>query len=252
MFTDDEEKLFKFIQPVILTGVDEIVVRTDLLDRTVSLSLKAPEQRLEETVLWQMFNEARPAILGALYTTISKAMALLPDIRAENMPLPRMASYFLIGHAISRAMGHTSEEFNAAYAYTIREARDVALEANVAYAVLVSWLDRRRSDATRHRLPPPGPWQGNMANLLLALNEEREYMKLDERNTPKGWPGTPRGMSATIGSIIKQLGEVGIKVDFSTFGRKYTITDYRPEKTEEEIKREELPPDQNHVPMWSA
>ena len=78
-----------------------------------------------------------------------------------------------------------------------------------------------------------------MAGLLSALNDERIYMNLDERNTPKGWPGTPRGMSATIGSIIKQLGEIGIKVEFSTFGRKYTITDYRPDKTEDEAEEQQ-------------
>ena len=66
LYSDDEEKLFKFIQPVILTGVDEVVTRTDLLDRTVSTILLKGTDDQEETLFWRMFNEARPTILGAL------------------------------------------------------------------------------------------------------------------------------------------------------------------------------------------
>jgi hypothetical protein len=232
LYTDDEEIVFAFKRPVVLTGVDEVITRTDLLDRSLSVALKPPKVRREEAEFKVAFAKDKPAILGALYSTVSQALARLPGMRKVALTLPRMADFYLIGLAVTGALGYESARFVEAYEATMREGRDVALEANVIFATLISWLDTRRG---RNRDPDSSPtWEGNMAALLDDLNFEREQRASTYRSAPppRGWPTTPRGLQSTFNSIAKYLREIGIDSEFLQHGRRYRIIDNRKERGE--------------------
>jgi len=55
LYENDEETIFDAQRPVILTGIEELATRGDLLDRSLIVTLpNIPEdQRLPEEVIWQ-------------------------------------------------------------------------------------------------------------------------------------------------------------------------------------------------------
>src|SRR5437773_2666569 len=68
LYTDDEEVLFEAARPILLNGIENVVSRPDLGDRTIFLTLPPIEeaQRRLESELWREFEIVRPRILGAL------------------------------------------------------------------------------------------------------------------------------------------------------------------------------------------
>jgi hypothetical protein len=66
LYANDEETLFAAMRPVILTGIEELTTRGDLLDRAVLLNLPPipDEKRVQERLLWRDFEAARPRTLG--------------------------------------------------------------------------------------------------------------------------------------------------------------------------------------------
>src|SRR5260221_13177262 len=71
-YTDQDEVLFNATRPVILNGIEDVVDRPDLADRTVFLTLEPipEERRRPEAELWAPFETVRPRILGALLDTV--------------------------------------------------------------------------------------------------------------------------------------------------------------------------------------
>src|SRR5215210_4027649 len=75
LYSDFDEALFDALRPSILTGIADYIVKDDLLDRTVQVTLSTiPENRRKpEKVLWANFEAARPMLLGALLDDVSAA-----------------------------------------------------------------------------------------------------------------------------------------------------------------------------------
>lgn len=91
LFTDDSEVYFQAIKPVILNGIEDVVTRSDLADRSIVLNLPtiALEDRIDHDIFWARFKDRRPMILGALLDLMSTALARLPTLKTDR--LPRMA-----------------------------------------------------------------------------------------------------------------------------------------------------------------
>src|SRR5262249_3288253 len=68
LHTDDDEVIFSATRPVILNGIGDVATRSDLIDRSLLLTLPAiPEaRRRDERELLRAFAVVRPRILGAL------------------------------------------------------------------------------------------------------------------------------------------------------------------------------------------
>ncbi len=93
LYEDAEETIFSYMRPVAVNGIDEIVTRHDLLDRSLIIHLPAipEEERREADEFWAAFEEARPQILGAILDAVAVAQARLPETKLER--LPRMADF---------------------------------------------------------------------------------------------------------------------------------------------------------------
>src|SRR6266480_768999 len=73
LYSDLEEISVCFKRPVILNGIDDVAVRTEIQERVLQVELEEipKERRLSERELFQRFNEARPAIFTALLDALS-------------------------------------------------------------------------------------------------------------------------------------------------------------------------------------
>jgi hypothetical protein len=195
LYSDSEEAIFDAQRPVILTGVEELATRGDLLDRCLILHLVPipDDRRRTEADLWAAFDAARPRILGALLSTVAAAMRALPGTQLRL--LPRLADFAQWATAAEGALGWPAGAFLAAYAGNRAEANEVALETSpVAGAVL--------------QLAAGGPWQGTAADLLRQLVE----IAGEQAARAPAWPKSPRGLGGALRRLAPNLRRAGVEV----------------------------------------
>ncbi|WP_157776148.1 hypothetical protein [Gloeomargarita lithophora] len=129
LYTDLDDIFYEFTRPQILTSVDCIPTRSDLLDRCLLVQVERIDEslRLPEGELWRKLNELAPELLGGLLDLVA---AGLRNLSTVNERLPRMADFAKFGIA---ALG---QEFITAYRDNIATAQNVAIESNpVASAI---------------------------------------------------------------------------------------------------------------------
>jgi hypothetical protein len=198
LYTDDAEALFDFQKPVLVTGIEELAVRGDLLDRSLLVYLPpvGEEDRRPEEELWAAYADARPRLLGALLDAVAVALHRLPQVRLDR--LPRMADYTRWAVAAAPGLGLDPEVFLAAYRDNREAANELALEASpVAREV-------------RALVEADGAFVGTASDLLAALNRRVP----PEGRPARGWPTTPRAVSNALRRVQPNLRQVGIVVVF--------------------------------------
>jgi hypothetical protein len=199
LYSDDEEKLFDAMRPIVLNGIEDLATRADLLDRALCLTLPAipDDKRRDEGELWSAFEGARPRILGALLDAVSAAMKNLRNTRLENMP--RMADFALWVVAAEPALGWKPGAFLAAYNENRGQANELALDSAFIAPPVLALMDGRDF------------WNGTARELLDEL--EARYCDEKTRNR-KEWPTTPRKLSGDVRRIAPNLRGAGINVAF--------------------------------------
>jgi len=210
LYTNDEEVVFDFVRPVLVTSIEDVVGQPDLLDRTLGVEL-APipdAERRTEADLWAAFEEERPGILGGLLDAVSAALALLPVVAAENNPVPRMADFALFGEAVARFLGAEPGHFLG----LLRDARggadQAALEDSPIAALLVRFVRDR------------GVFTGTATELLDALAVAAD----DQTRRRRDWPGTPTVLSGLLRRLGSALRRFGIGIAFTKVGHARTRT----------------------------
>ena len=81
LYTDRDEVLFQAARPIILNGIEDVIMRPDLADRAIFLTLPhlQEERRRAEKEMWHDFEVAQPRILGALLDAASHGLRALPE-----------------------------------------------------------------------------------------------------------------------------------------------------------------------------
>ena len=158
LFTNQEEALFDAQRPVLLTGIEDVITRGDLLDRSLLVYLpEIPDEKgRPEDEFWRAFEAVRPGILGGLLDAVSAALRHLATVQIS--PLPRMADFARWVTAAAPALGWEARAFLDAYTQNHNDVHTVAVEGSaVAHAVYT--LACRRSTG---RGPPPSSWWHSM------------------------------------------------------------------------------------------
>jgi hypothetical protein len=103
LYTDDDEILFQAARPILFNGIEDVISRPDLADRTIFLTLAsiADGRRRSERQLWQDFEIVRPRILGSLLDAVAHGPRKLPSVHLSQ--LPRMADFALWATACETA-----------------------------------------------------------------------------------------------------------------------------------------------------
>jgi hypothetical protein len=203
LYTDQDEVLFTPARPVILNGIEDVIVRPDLADRAILLTL-APiteAQRRPEKTLWQEFELARPQILGALLDTVAQGLQALPRVRLER--LPRMADFALWATACETALW-PGGMFEAAYWKNRQAAIEDVIDADPVAACV------------RRIMTETSEWSGSASDLLRAGFEVEATAPYRGR---ADWPKTPRALAGRLRRAQAFLRSLGVDIRFAREGR---------------------------------
>lgn len=208
LYTDQDEIIFDSQRPLLLTSIEEVASRSDLLDRCLIVWLPtiSSDQRRSEAELLDAFHKVRPQILGALLDAVSVAIKRLPTTNVPN--LPRMADFTQWVSAAEPAFGWPEGTFVAAYHGNRESANEVALEASVIARPLLDLLEAK------------GEWLGSSSELL----KELESRHGDDARKHSGWPKNPRSLSGHLKRLAPNLREEGWTLEQDRTSKKRTWT----------------------------
>jgi hypothetical protein len=115
LFTNHEEVVWSAHRPAILTSIDDIVQRPDVIDRSIFLPLRSivPSRRRCEEDLWAEFMPDYPRIFGGLLDAVAAGMRLRPTVKLAE--LERMADFTRWGEAAAQGAGWAPGTFVTAY-----------------------------------------------------------------------------------------------------------------------------------------
>jgi len=193
LYTDMDESYFEYTRPQILTSVDFVPNRSDLLDRCILIKCNrlSDSDRATEQKLDQLVKHYLPGILGGLLDLLVKALANKDSI---DCPLPRMADYALLGIAAE------IPNFTEAYQINIEQSNKSVIDMNPIAEAIKDHLDEYR---TQH--PTATQYHCSITSLLeiiQRISDEPEVQRL-----------TNKGLGRLLGGSLKDdLQGVGIVV----------------------------------------
>jgi hypothetical protein len=196
LYTDDAETILTASRPIVLTGIEDYVSRSDLLDR--ALLVKAPvidkARRRDEESFWRDFRAVESEVFAALLDAVACGVRRLPQIRPEEMP--RMADFSRWATACEPGLGLDDGDVVRALRRSADEAIQVAVEASPIGRAVQALVEER------------GDIELSATELLALLNDRR-----GGQFEPQGWPKAGNVLSAQLRRLAPNLRELGIDVE---------------------------------------
>jgi hypothetical protein len=210
LYTDNDDVIYAFRRAMILTGINLVVTKPDLLDRSLIISTErvVDRQRREDRVLVERFMAAKPKLFGALLDLMVKAMAAYSRVTVQKPP--RMADFARWGAAVSVAQGGSVADFEQDYAQNIEEQNQQAINESFTATVLLEFLEFEGKDT----------FEGTAENLLGYLLATAVRQNI----TPRDLPGTPQLLGRRLREIRPNLAAIGWDIKFSDHHHPRTIT----------------------------
>ncbi len=212
LYKNNEEMIFTFKSPIILTGIGELPTRSDLLNRSLLIHLERISRYRDDEELLAEFEEACPRIFGGLLDVLC---AGLQNAKKVEVPvLPRMAAFARFGVAVEELLGFKPGDFLAAYRLNIEKANDATLESSPVFIPIRDLLERCRR------------FSGTAGELL----EKLAICATDLARRHPNWPKASNKLSEEIARIEPDLEKVGISVERgrNRHGR-FMVMELRPE-----------------------
>ncbi|TSC88008.1 MAG: Uncharacterized protein G01um10147_239 [Microgenomates group bacterium Gr01-1014_7] len=196
LHSDDDDILYNFRHIVGINGINLMIEKADLYERSLIFVLKRIKKFKTEKLFWAQFEERKPYILGALFDTLVKTLQIIsttPEPEGEF----RMADFAHWGPTIAQALGYEANDFLKAYKANIYKQNKEALEASpVGLAVIDLMSDQDR-------------WSGTPTELLSELDKIALKLRIDQDH--KSWPKDARWVWRRISEVLPNLEEEGIK-----------------------------------------
>jgi hypothetical protein len=198
LFTDDEDIIYRFRRCIGLNGINVAARKPDLMDRCLIFRLEPiePDQRKPEQELWERFEHRRPLLVGALFDVLVRAMAIEPGIRLAAHP--RMADFGRWGCAIATALGHSPDEFLAAYGENTAAGNDEVLHDHPIAAAVLAFMQARDE------------WSGLPSELFGQLEAVAQAERIDVRC--RRWPKAANALTRRLNEVAPSLAAVGVDV----------------------------------------
>jgi hypothetical protein len=199
LFSDNEREVIQAHCPVVLNGIEEFVVKSDLADRTVFLHMSPIYQakRRAEKEFWPSFRAEHSRILGGVLDAVVGGLRELPSVTLTKMP--RMADFARWGEAVGRGLGWHEGAFLTAYGNNHFDASETAINGSVVAIAVFHFA----TDMLELKCSP--------TELLERLSE---YVgKKTARSA--AWPKTTQRFTNELRRMAPQLRTYGVAVIFS-------------------------------------
>ncbi len=196
LYTDDEDVIYSFKRCICINGINSVIGRPDLLERSILLELEriSPINRRDEHEIITEFQKDKPQILGGVFTALSKALAIKKTIKLSYKP--RMSDFASWGCAISEAIGYSKKEFLSALFDNIKAQNEQVLcESPIAQALLFFMEGQNK-------------WHNTSSVLLNELKVIANKLEINEKELPK----TSNVLSRQLNKLRANLADIGITV----------------------------------------
>jgi len=206
LYSDDEDVIFNIMRPIGLNGINLLVCRADLMDRTILLKLDRISQirQQERNTVLKDFENERPYILGGIFDALSRAMGIYPSVKLET--LPRMADFMRWGTAIAQALGHDKQQFIDAYQKNVESQNEEVVNNNTLAQAVLRLMEHKEE------------WRGTVKE---AYDELAELVTLEKRDY--SFPRASNKLRNHLERIKPNLIDYGIEFRFDGFSRKKGI-----------------------------
>ena len=222
LYTDYELSVITFRRVILLTSIDPGALRGDLGDRVVLVDLDPIDEngRRCEADINIDYDAAKPRILGALLSLVSRVLLELPNVKLERKP--RMADFAKLLATMDRVLADNADGADKCSLDIYLGQRD-----RIAEAVIESDLVAM---AVQSLLDNVDTWSGTATELLAEITPAKP---------PKGWPTTPQSLGGRLRRLTPALEQVGIKLtkDREGHGRTRTYEFARIEKQQQILVR---------------
>lgn len=191
LYSDADEHVISVRRPWIINSISACITQQDLLDRTISIECPVIQNRQQSANQWQQFEQALPAISGALLDVACKALAILPDITLAPEDRPRLIEFCLLGMAISQVI--TGDQYH--FLHQFQESRKESISRTIDASPVCTAL----LDMMQHR-------QNYTASV-------KEIMTELERHKPAGcdsWPRSAKGLGDALRRSAPALRQLDI------------------------------------------
>jgi len=196
LYSNDEETLFCTQRPIILTSIDDVATREDLLDRAIVLSLPPipDSMRRDERTLWNNFLSMQPHVLGKLLDAVSEALRNHQSVHLSNRP--RLADFAQWASAAEPALGVPNGAMIDALSENRAAAVEAGIDADVVASAVISFMEHRSE------------WSGTATVLLDALIEKTP----DRTTRQRAWPKNPSQLGSRLRRVINILKQKGLSI----------------------------------------
>ncbi|MSP41518.1 MAG: ATP-binding protein [Deltaproteobacteria bacterium] len=214
LYTDGEDILFAYQRLVILTGIGLSVTKPDLLDRSLIVAVeRIPDDiRRRERELDVEFQQAKPALFGALLDNLAGAIRVYDNMKFTA--LPRMADFAAWAMAAELGAGRDPAAFRDTYTINVSRQNEEAIEASVVATTLFAAID------------DGAEWKGSASELFAVLKAKAEELKVPA----KSFPGSASALGRQLREIKPNLVAGEWTIEFAKTGKRLiTITRKTPE-----------------------
>lgn len=218
LYSDDDDRIYNFMRPVTVNGINMVGSRPDFLDRALICELeRIPKQyRMLLRELEERMTILAPQVRAYIFGIISKAIGFYPNVATElSGRLPRMADFTVWGEAVARAIGYEPMVFYDKYMSHISQVNADALRKNLVGEYLLDWLD------TKEEWKRDGIVKVQPTTLYLELQEILKNNKVNLKAVK--FPGAPHILTRRLNTLKSNMADNGINYSPDKSGSRYIV-----------------------------
>lgn len=183
---------------VAINGVSLVAKESDLLDRSLIITLKriSPDEIVTEEELWNEFKKDRPNILGCIFKILAAALNDKEPIKKQG--LIRMADFHVACIKVGRVLGMAEEEVSGILWANQSNVNRNTLDGDIVALCIMELMRKRKS------------YKNSMSKLLCDLQD----IAVENGMTENVLPRTPNHLRMRLDKIKSNLEhESGISYD---------------------------------------
>lgn len=194
-YEDDEEQLFQATRPILLNGIPDAAIKSDLVDRCIVFHLPTilAQRRLTKEEWSERCERSIPGIMGAIFDAVSQSLRNWDHVKLPK--LSRMADFEKWATAARLDSSVETGRFSYVYELNRSDVNATILEGSDLGSAIIAMVNRGTS------------FHGTATSLL-------ETLRLSSTNPQRvpGWLKNPQTLSGELTRIAPNLARARILV----------------------------------------